>query len=67
MSCQFLSGRQIKMCAAFEGSLVLSVDELNSFCSSPRYQHCKIYQKCQKGGHKLGLQEYQKNYVLPSV
>jgi len=67
MSCQFLSGRQIKMCAAFEGTLVLSTDELEAFCSNPNWQHCKIYQKYQNGGHKLPLRDYRKNYVLPSV
>jgi hypothetical protein len=67
MSCPFLSGRQIKMCAAFNGSLVLSVEELNSLCSSPAYHACKMYQKCQKAGNKLPLHEYTKSYILPSV
>lgn len=66
MSCQFLSGRQVKMCGAFDGSLVLSVGELN-FCTTANYQHCKIYKKAQKEGGKLALQDYRTNYILPSV
>ncbi len=66
MSCQYLSGRQIKMCAAFEGPLVLSVEELN-FCNTPNYLHCKIYKKAHREGGKLALQDYRTNYILPSV
>lgn len=66
MSCQYLSGRHVKMCGAFDGALVLSVDELTC-CTTPNYQHCKIYKKAQKEGAKLALGEYRTNYVLPSV
>lgn len=65
--CEFLSGRQIKMCGAFNSALVMSLEELESQCQTNHYHTCKLYQKYLKKGVKLPLQEYNKNYVLPSV
>lgn len=67
MSCEFLLGRQIKMCGAFNCTLILSVEELDNMCSTDHYQTCKIYQKYIQRGAKLPLKDYAKNYVLPSV
>ncbi len=70
MSCQFLIGRQIKMCGAFNGALVLSSEELDSKCNGANCVNCPIYKKCMKRGSKLPLYEYtkdHKDFVLPQV
>jgi len=65
MSCEFLIGRQIKMCGAFNCTLILSVDELEGKCNTDSYHTCRIYQKRMKKGAKLPLKEYLKGYSLP--
>ncbi len=67
MSCEFLMGRQIKMCGAFNCTLILSVEELEKKCTNGNHANCKIYQRRIKNGAQLPLREYSKDYVLPSV
>ena len=67
MSCQFLMGRQVKMCGAFNCTLILSLDELNSKCTVANHTNCRIYQKRIAKGAKLPLKDYAQDYVLPSV
>jgi len=67
MGCEFLIGRQIKVCDAFHSQLVLSVEELETRCMTRLYQNCVIYKKCKKQGVKLPLKEYLKEPLLPIV
>ncbi len=67
MPCEFLMGRQIKMCGAFNCTIILSVDELYSKCSTDHYHTCKIYQKRISKGVNLPLQDYKKEFILPSA
>lgn len=60
MGCIYLTGRQVKMCNAVEGSLVLSLNELSEQCLSDHYHTCKIYQRYHAKGMKIPLTEYQR-------
>ncbi|MFO8056728.1 MAG: hypothetical protein R6V10_05485 [bacterium] len=66
MACEFLMGRQVKLCGAFNSHVVLSVDELEQKCMSKQYHTCGIYRKCKSKGTKLPLQEYKREYKLPT-
>jgi hypothetical protein len=66
MPCEYLTGRQVKMCGAFNSHLVLSMDELETKCMTKRYHTCYIYRKCRRTGVKLPLQDYKREYKLPA-
>ena len=65
-NCLYLTGRQIKMCSAVDGSLVLSLDELSLACQG-NYQTCKIYQSYQRKGTKTPLRDYERSYLAPKA
>ena len=67
MACEFLCGRQIKMCGAFTCALVLSLEELDNKCATVHYHTCGIYQKYLSKGAKLPLNEYVKGQSAPSA
>jgi hypothetical protein len=67
MNCPFLSGRQIKLCGAFEATLVLDVEELNHKCSNVLHQECKLYKKRLQSSDQLNIIEYGKDQILPTV
>lgn len=59
MPCAYLTGRQIKMCNAVEGALVLSLDELKEKCLSNVSHACEIYERYHAQGLKMPLREYR--------
>jgi len=64
MGCIYLTGRQLKMCNAVDGSLVLSLNELSEHCISDHYHACKIYQRYLAKGMKITLVEYQRGLAV---
>ena len=67
MGCELITGRQVKMCGAFNSHLVLSLEELELRCQDTGYQTCKIYQMCKLKGAKLPLKEYRQEYMITQV
>lgn len=67
MSCIYLTGSQVKMCSAVDGSLALSLDELSHHCLTDHYHACKIYQRYHAKGRKIPLTEYQRGLIVTKL
>jgi hypothetical protein len=67
MNCPFLSGRQIKLCGAFEATLVLDVEELDLKCTNVQFHDCKLYKKRMRDGGQLSIRDYRKDHVPPML
>jgi len=59
MSCIFLKGEKQKFCVAYEGMMVLSLDELEMFCEGAHYHLCEVYQDFQERGKKIPIEKHK--------
>jgi|GEM_PF-4933104 len=45
MPCPYLEGKNLRTCAVFEGTMVLSVGELNNYCTTNAFTRCEFFIK----------------------
>ena len=58
MSCIFLKGEVHKFCVAYQGMMILSVEELKKYCETSHYHLCPIYQQYHKYGIKVPVNQH---------
>lgn len=46
MSCPYLEGKILKRCAVLRGAMVLSIGELNDYCTTEQaFVRCKFFEE----------------------
>jgi hypothetical protein len=46
MPCPYLEGKILKKCAAFKGTIILSVGELKDYCAtSESFKECQLFKE----------------------
>ena len=63
MACIFLKGNLHKVCIAYDDIMILSTDELEKSCNSNAYQLCPIYDRFEKEGNRIPVDQH-KSYKL---
>jgi hypothetical protein len=65
MACIFLKGAHYQLCMAYDDLMILSVEELEKFCTTSHYHVCPIYDRFQKDGIKTPIEQHEayKNYT----
>jgi len=58
-TCVFLKGSSYKVCMAYDDIMILSVEELEKYCSSSHYHLCPTYRKFQKQGSKIPVEQHE--------
>jgi hypothetical protein len=58
MACIFLKGALYKVCMAYDDLMVLSLEELEKYCENDHNHLCPIYQRFQKDGAKISVDEH---------
>lgn len=67
MNCPLMKGNAIKMCGAFQVTLVLTLEDLSAFCSNSNWQNCAFYLKQQQQGQQLPIKDYaNERCLMPS-
>jgi len=53
LACPYLEGKNLRTCAAFEGTMVLSVGELNNYCTTEQsFAKCEFFIKAESEDRK---------------
>ncbi|MCG2677249.1 hypothetical protein L6386_01590 [bacterium] len=48
MPCPYLEGENLKVCAVLEGTMVLSVGELNDYCATEEsFKGCQFFKEAE--------------------
>ena len=58
MGCPHLSGVRKRLCAAVQGLVALSGDELDAYCDSGAFRECPVFQELARRGRKVPLRDY---------
>ena len=59
MACIFLKGNLYKVCMAYDDIMILSTDELDKFCNATCYDMCPIYQRFEKDGNRIPVEQHK--------
>lgn len=50
MPCPYLEGQILKRCAVFKGMMILSVGELNDYCTTEEvFTKCEFFKEAESG------------------
>ena len=50
MPCPYLEGKILKRCAVFKGMMILSVGELNDYCTTKEvFTKCEFFKEAESG------------------
>jgi len=60
MPCPYLEGENLKKCAVFRGMMILSVGELNDYCTTEEvFTKCEFFKEAESGKAEIKEEEVE--------